>query len=190
VLLADELLLLAIAAENEGWGLHDGEPKVPRKLIAAVAAALLADLALRDRIVLGKAVVNKTPTGEPDLDAALARLNAPRTWVTTVAKTRPDLARLTRLRNTGVLTEYDSPTARPPRRLFAREDGPEVAILARLHSALAKSSADGPTIALLALLRATGLHARWFRGTTSKARDTTLKHLIPADDWISRALTR
>lgn len=190
MLLADQLLLLAVAAENEGWGLHDGAPEVPPPLTTGVAAALLADLALLDRIVPGESVVDQEPTGEPDLDTALRRIAAepPARWVAVVAADRPDLARLARLRADRVLTEYDSRAAHPARRLFAPEHGPEVAILDRLHRALARGTADRPTTALLALLRACGLHERWFRGTTPEERDAALTRLTAADDWIVRAV--
>jgi hypothetical protein len=190
VLLADQLLLLAVAAENEGWGLHDGEPQVAPRLTTGVAAALLADLVLRGRIVPGKSVTDASPTGEPDLDSALRHISGvpPAKWVRAVATDRPDLSRLAVLRAGRVLTEYDSPTARPARRLFAPEDGREVAILTGLHQAMAHGTTDRATTALLALLRATGLHERWFRGTGPKARDEALRRLTADDDWIITAV--
>ncbi|GAB1510496.1 GPP34 family phosphoprotein [Actinophytocola sp. KF-1] len=194
MLLVDELLLLAVAAENEGWGLApDGQPVVAPRMTVAAAVAVLADLALLGRVVPGREVVDVESTGDADLDAALgvvaAQEQAIAAWVRAVAATRPDLARLSRLRADRVLTEYDSRAATPARRLFAPEDGPEVAILGRLHRALARGSGDPSTVALAELVRATGLHERWFRGTSAQERESRLAALLPADGWITGALT-
>ena len=193
VLLADDLLLLAVAAENEGWGLGPGgQPVVDRRMTVAVAAAMIADLALLGRVVPGREVVDVSSTGDADLDAALGVVAVQRpavpAWVRAVADTRPDLARLGRMRAVRLLTEYDSRAAKPARRLFAPEDGPEVAILGRLHEAMARGSGDARTVALAELLRATGLHRRWFRGTSAQERDRRLDALVPAGGWLTDAV--
>ncbi len=193
MLLADELLLLAIAAENEGWGVEpDGRPIVDPGLTVAAAVAVLADLALLGRVVPGREVVGVESTGDADLDAALGVVateeQAMAAWVRAVAGARPDLARLDRLRADRVLTEYESVAARPARRLFSPEIGVEVPILDRARQAMKRGAADERTTALLALLRATGLHGLWFREMSTEELDRRLAAVIPADDWIGDAV--
>ncbi len=193
MLLADELLLLAIAAENEGWGLEDdGRPIVDPRMTVASAVAVLADLALLGRVVPGREVVGVESTGDADLDAALGVVAvqepAMSAWVRAVADTRPDVARLDRLRAKRVLTEYDSRAATPARRLFSPEIGVEGPILDRLGRALKQGAGDERTVALLALLRATGLHERWFRGISTRERDRGFATVIPPGDWIGGAV--
>lgn len=70
--LAEELVLLAYDDET-------GRPSVSRiALDLGLAAAILVELMLRDRIVAdgGLRVVDRTPTGEPVLDEVLARVGA------------------------------------------------------------------------------------------------------------------
>jgi Golgi phosphoprotein 3 (GPP34) len=177
-LIADDLVFLAVAAELSGWPLgRGGEPDVPPGLGLAVAGALLADLYLLGRISVGREEVlgwPGRPTGHADLDGACDRIMAERSrrpvgwWVRGLAATRPELRRISVLRRAGLITEYAKPAgpgvrARTSRYIFAPEYGYEGPLLDQLNAARRGAGADGRTLLLLAVVRAYGLHAQWFR---------------------------
>lgn len=186
--LADRFLLLAVAADNSGWSLDaSGRPHVPSAYRQGAAAALLAELALRGRVTPARrmALLDPTPTGDTELDDALRTVpraaRRVRRCVAAVAASRPDLARLHRMRAQGLLHTYPD---RGREWLFVRETTTAVElVVAPLHTALRDCRCDEPTRALLALLRACQLHRFWLRGLPPAERDHRLRTLLP-DDWL------
>lgn len=187
--LADQLLLLAVAADNDGWPLEkSGAPHVPAGYQQGTAAALLADLALSGRVSAGKrvALLDPSPTGDAELDSAL--LEVPTAGrrvaqcVAAIAGRRPALARLRRMRAQGLLHTYPS---RGRHWLFVRETTTAVEqVVTPLHAAMRGNVCDDPTRALLALLRACQLHRFWLKGLPPKERDRRLRALLP-NDWLT-----
>ncbi len=187
--LADRVLLLAVAADNSGWPLDHGQPRVPSPYQRVAAAALLAELGLRGRITPGARVVrtDPTPTGDPELDAALHTVppagRRVRRCVAEIVASRPDLARLRGMRVRGLLHTYPDLGREW---LFVRETTTAVdLVVAPLHAALRTQDGDEPTRALLALLRSCRLHEFWLRGLPPEERDRRLTRLLP-HDWVPR----
>ncbi len=185
MLIADELLLLALD-DTTGKTIASGVDLNP-----ALGAALLVELALAERISIAPAeagwtergkvsVINTGPTDDPDLDAVLVKLTekegqkvknliSPMSWQP-ISKGLTD-RRSARLVHSGVLTEQRSailgvrsyPTVIP---------GPEQEVRARLWSALVDGlTPTERTVALIALLDATGILPKVLVGPDKKARE-------------------
>jgi hypothetical protein len=180
--LADRFLLLAVAADNDGWPLaEDDQPRVPSAYRRGAAAALLAELVLQNRVTPGTraTVLDPAATGDAELDAALDAVGpdgrrASR-CVALIAAARPDLARLQGMRTRGLLHTYPG---RGGQRLFVRENTTALdLVVAPLHTALRTRRCDEPTAALLNLLRASRLHRFWLKGLPPAERDRRLREL-------------
>jgi Golgi phosphoprotein 3 (GPP34) len=201
--MADELLLLALCASEHGWPIGpDGRPRVPSGLDTGMAGTMLADLVLMGRVVReGDRIVRAVSrsAGDPDLDAALDRIAAEtkvRTttwWVRRFCGDAPHLRRLPALQTSALVTVYERPVrgffrTRTISHLFARENGPEDAIMARLRAALDGDGADDRTIALLAIMHSCGMHRRWFRDLSTRERERRIRHLTRGN-WAGLAVT-
>lgn len=201
MVIADELLLLAID-DTTGKNLASGS-----NLDAALAGALLVELVLSERISITPAeagwrekgkitVISTTPTDDPDLDSVLAKLAAkdgqkvknlisPMTWKPISSGLRD--RRLAALMQRGVLTEERSavwgirqhPTVDPVPRLEIRN---------RVRSALVDGlTPTERTVALIALLEATGILPKVFPNEDKKALKARAKRLSEGD-WAAKAV--
>ena len=201
MVITDELLLLA-TDDTTGKNLASGT-----NLDAALAAALLVELALSERISIAPAetgwrergkitVINTAPTDDTDLDMVLAKLAAkdgqkvknlisPMTWkpISTGLRDR----RLAALVQRGVLTEQRSavwgirqfPTLDPVPRLEIRN---------RVHAAVVDGlTPTERTVALVALLEATGILTKVFANEDKKALKARAKRLSDGD-WAAKAV--
>lgn len=175
--IADEVLVLQLCTVNEGWRMDGGRVAVPHGLDRAVAGGLLAELGVLGRVASRSdpvLPVSHALTGDLGLDAALLRVSRAakprwaREWVRVLAKGRPHDQRLERLRERGTVRTSTLPgrglrgTRQVPH-VFVPEMGAEVSILGRCRRALDAGTADERTLALLGVMRATGLHRQWFR---------------------------
>lgn len=199
--LADELLLLA---------LDDASGKAvvaSTNLNVALAAALLVDLALKERISVAPAeagwlhrgkvtVINSSPTDDPDLDAVLAKLmqkdgQKVKNLVSTVSW-RPISKglrdrRLARLVHDGVLTEHRTEVL-GLRRYPTRNPGPQQEVRARVRSALIDGlTPTERTVALIALLEASGILRKVFPAEDKKLIKSRAKRLSEGD-WAAKAV--
>ncbi|HEU4546767.1 MAG TPA: GPP34 family phosphoprotein [Microlunatus sp.] len=201
MVIADELLSLAID-DSTGKNLASGT-----NLDAALAAALLVELALTERISIAPAeagwrergkvtVINTAPTDDADLDAVLTRLVekdgqkvknliSPMTGKP-ISKGLKD-RRLAALVQRGVLTEQRSavwgirthPTLDP---------GPEQEVRNRLWSALVDGTTPTErTVALVALLQAAGIITKVLAVEDKKALKARAKRLSEGD-WAAKAV--
>lgn len=201
MLICDELLLLSLN-DTSGKNIASGT-----NLDAALGAALLVELALRERISVapreagwlerGKiTVINTSPTDDPDLDALITKLAdkegqkvknliSPMTWHP-ISKGLRD-RRLARLVQSGVVTQERSkvlglrshPTLDPE---------PEREIRARLWSALVDGlTPTERTVALVALLEATGILTKVVVSDNKKAVKARAKSLSEGD-WAAKAV--
>ncbi|MDR8407903.1 GPP34 family phosphoprotein [Nonomuraea sp. 3-1Str] len=173
VTIAEELLLLAYS-EDEGKQLVGSAQLDP-----ALSGALLAELAVNGRIELSDKTVtvkDPTPLGDEELDAALARIAAegkerkPVWWVQRLMAGKPRPRLLTRLAETGVLTEQRGkvlgifPTTRWP-----EADGSvEANVRERVASALGGADPDPRTAVLIALLHAAKIDRKAFPGASKE----------------------
>jgi Golgi phosphoprotein 3 GPP34 len=201
MVIADELLLLAID-DTTGKNLASGT-----NLDAALAAALLVELALTERISIAPAeagwrdkgrvtVINTAPTDDPDLDAVLARLaekdgQKVKTLISPmtgkpISRGLKD-RRLAALVQRGVLTEQRSavwgirshPTLDP---------APEHEVRSRLWAALVDGTTPTErTVALVALLEAAGIVTKVLVVEDKKALKARAKQLSDGD-WAAKAV--
>ncbi|MEU5884692.1 GPP34 family phosphoprotein [Spirillospora sp. NPDC047279] len=192
--LADELLLLALR-EADGKQLID-----TARLNAGLGGAVLAELALAGRVRLdGRrlAVGDAAPHGEPDLDAALARVAAdrkprkPEYWVQKLGRSDLRKRRLEGLAERGVLTTEDHKALGlfSYRRYPEQDSAPETEIRGRLQNALDGGATDDRTITLLAITHACGLDRKIFPGVPKKDLKRRIEKLA-ADDWAGAAVTK
>ncbi|RKN46502.1 GOLPH3/VPS74 family protein [Micromonospora endolithica] len=143
-----------------------------------LAGALLVELALAGRIAVEDdrlAVVDPTPVGQAQLDAALARIAAepkrrrPRDWITRLAGDLPEQV-LDGLVTAGVLRrESDRVLWVFPRTRYPSSTGAEPAVESEVRRRMTDAvTGDGPvdprTVALVGLVRAVGLDREVFRG--------------------------
>lgn len=194
--LAEEFALLAYG--------EDGLPETDSMhLDNGLGGALLLELALAERVeVADKKVVvrDRTPTGDPLVDQALARIEAdekprkPGHWVGKFAKDARKLT-LDRLVEQGVLvreqdkvllvfhrTKYPTPTG--------LETPAETAARQRLRAAVAAPGAVQPrTGALCALVAATDLDRKVFRDLDRKQVKARLKE-ISEGAWAAAAVKK
>ena len=201
MLLADELLLLALD-DTSGKSVA-----VSTNLDVALAAALLVDLALQERISVapteagwrerGKVtVVDSSPTDDPDLDEVLARLVgkdgqkaknliSPVSWRPIYKGVRD--RRLARLIQGGVLTEQRTELL-GLRRYPTRDPRPEQEVRVRLRSALVNGlTPTERTVALIALLSASRILPKIFPAEDKKLIKTRAKRLSEGD-WAAKAV--
>ncbi|MDF5752988.1 GPP34 family phosphoprotein [Spongiactinospora sp. TRM90649] len=190
VTIAEELLLLAYREA-------DGKPLVSStELDAGVGGALLAELALSGRLDLGDKKItaaDPAPTGDPELDDALALIAArdrpqkPEWWIN---RLRPHDRRkrlLGRLAERGALTEEKIKILGlfPATRYPERDPGMETEIRDRLWSTLTGADPDERTAVLIAILRACKLDRKVFPEADKKR----VKE-IAEGDWAGTAVAR
>jgi hypothetical protein len=201
MVIADELLLLATDSTT-GKNLGSGT-----NLDAALAAALLVELVLSERISIapaeagwrekGKiAVINTAPTDDPDLDSVLAKLAAkdgqkvknlisPMTWKPISSGLRD--RRLAALVQRGVLTEQRS-AVWGIRQYPTLDPVPRLEVWNRVRSALVDGlTPTERTVALVALLEATGILPKVFANEDKKALKARAKRLSEGD-WAAKAV--
>ncbi|MFI6741421.1 GPP34 family phosphoprotein [Nonomuraea sp. NPDC050451] len=171
VTIAEELLLLAYNDEK-GTQLVAGTQLDP-----ALAGALLAELAVNDRLELSDrkvTVKDPSPLGDAELDATLARIaeegkeRKPAWWVQRLQSAKLRKRLLTRLAESGVLTEQRGkvlgvfPTTRWP------EANPDVEaeVRDRVISALAGADPGARTAVLIAIAHAAKLDRKAFPGAS------------------------
>ncbi|MEV4112734.1 GPP34 family phosphoprotein [Nonomuraea sp. NPDC049695] len=167
VTIAEELLLLTYNDEK-GTQLVSGTQLDP-----ALAGALLAELAVNGRLELSDkkvTVKDPSPLGDSEMDATLARIaeegkeRKPAWWVQRLQSAKLRKRLLTRLAESGVLTEQRGkvlgifPTTRWP------EANPDVeaAVRDRVTSALAGADPDARTAVLIAIAHAAKLDRKAF----------------------------
>jgi hypothetical protein len=201
MVIADELLLLAVD-DSTGKKLASGT-----NLDAALAAALLVELALSERISIAPAeagwrdkgkitVINTAPTDDPDLDVVLGVLAAkdgqkvknlisPMTGKA-ISKGLRD-RRLAALVQRGVLTEQRS-AVWGIRSHPTRDPAPEQEVRNRLWSALVdRTTPSERTVALVALLEAAGLITKVLAVEDEKALKARARTLSEGD-WAAKAV--
>lgn len=180
--LAEDLLVLAAAV---------GDLSTRRPSDAVVAAAELADLALRARVVVedGRAeVVAGTPTGDPDLDARLAELGRARRppklerWVSR-SRGRARTYRERGERAGALVAEHDRLLGLVPRRRWSAADaGRSASLLARVRAAVAgDAGATDADRSLAALAHAADLGRSLFPGRDGAPSRRALQELMRAD---------
>lgn len=169
VTIAEEILLLA-------FGEDDGRQLLSAiQLDPAVAGALLAELALHERIALRDKkvrVLNPAPLGDEELDAALARIAAspkahrPAWWVQQLQSDKLRVRLLTRLVGAGVLAEERGRVFG----IFRTTRWPELdgrvesRVRERIAGALAGTEPDPRTAVLIAVMHAAKLDRKAFPG--------------------------
>lgn len=189
LLLAEELALLAYDDET-------GKSPVNRFLPYGLGGALLAELALRERVALdGKRVTVADPTGTGDqlLDDALQRIagsswHHPRWWVDRLRRGAQE-AVLHRLVAAGLLREESGrmllvfPTTVYP----SGDPRPEQEARRRLRAAVVGGRpADARTVALAVLMHACELDRQVFPDVPRRELRDTMKRLT-AGDWAGKA---
>lgn len=200
--LGEELLVVALCADNDGWVVgSDGMPRVPAGMGFVMAGAMLAELALLGRIACsGKHVeaVSNASTGDPRLDRVLcsiAESSKPRAgswWVLEIAQTKSNLEGLWRPQRSGLIREYERPErglfgTKRAKRWFIPELGPEAPILEHWHGALNTGAADARTVAMLGLARASGMHRVWFGHLSRRELRRRLRPIV-RKSWVDRAV--
>ena len=194
--LAEEFALLAYG--------DDGAPDTDSvRLDNGLGGSLLLELAIAGRLdVEDKKVVVRdgTPTGDPLVDQALARIVAddkprlPGFWVRKFAKDTRKLT-LDRLVEQEVLTrEQDKVLLVFPRTRYPAPDGiepvPETEARQRLTAAVAGTGPVEPrTAALCALVAATNLDRKVFRTLDQRRAKARLRE-ISAGDWAATAVRK
>jgi hypothetical protein len=193
---AEEFALLAYrddgSKDTDGTSLDNG-----------LGGALLLELALAERVdVVDKKVVviDPSPTGDAQVDEALARIAAdeqgrkPGYWVAKLAKDARGRT-LDRLVEAEVLTREESKVLRFfPRTRYPARDGVEPAEESEARQRLlAAVSGQGPveprTAALCALVTATSLDRKVFAGLDRKQVKARLKE-ISAGAWAAAAVKK
>lgn len=199
--IADEILLLA---HDDTSGKRIG---AAINVDAALAAALLVELVLAERISVTPAeagwrergkvtVLNSSPTDDPDLDTLLARLGEregqkvkslvrPTAW-RGVAKGLRD-RRLAALVRQGILAEERTEVL-GLRRYPTLDAAPEREVRTRLRSALIDGlTPTERTVALVALLHASGIVTKVFAAEDKKLVKARAKQLSQGD-WAAKAV--
>ncbi|MFI6602925.1 GPP34 family phosphoprotein [Nonomuraea sp. NPDC050536] len=173
VTIAEELLLLAYTEE-------EGKPVISGvQLDTALAGALLAELAVTERVELSKkkvAVRDATPLGEAELDAALARMSEdgkerkPAWWVQKLQSGKLRNRLLTGLAERGVLSEEHRKVLGmfPSTRWPEADPSVEQEVRDRVSSALAGGDPEPRTAVLIALVHAAKLDRKAFPGASKE----------------------
>lgn len=191
--LADELLLLALPEEGERALIGSTQ------LDCGVAGALLAELALAERVRLTDGlitVIDPSPLGDPDLDGLLQRIaqdDRPRKaehWVGRIRREEVRKGRLARLAEGGVLE------AREHKLLFirttyhvTRDPAYEREIRSRLRGLLDGAAADDRSTALLAIVHACRLDQKIFSDLDGRFLGRRVKE-VTEDEWAGRAVAK
>ncbi|MGV9309577.1 GOLPH3/VPS74 family protein [Nonomuraea sp. NPDC004354] len=190
VTIAEEVLLLAHSEEDGRQLIGSAE------LGAALGGAVLAELAVQDRIELSKktvAVKDATGTGDPDLDAALTRIaedgkeRKPAWWVSKIGTSKLKTRLLTKLADAGVLSQERGkvlgifPTTRWPE----ADGGVEAEVRERVANALAGADPEPRTAVLIAVMHACKLDRKAFPGA-SKER---IKQITDGE-WAGEAVAK
>jgi hypothetical protein len=194
--LAEEFALLAYG--------NDGAPDTDSiRLDNGLGGSLLLELAIAGRLdIEDKKVVvrDRTPTGDPLVDQALARIMAddkarkPGYWVKKFAKDARKLT-LDRLVDQEVLIrQQDTVLLVFPRTRYPAPDGvepvPETEARQRLTAAVSGTGPVEPrTAALCALVAATNLDRKVFRTLDRERAKERLKE-ISAGDWAATAVRK
>ncbi len=190
--IAEELLLLAHG--------DDGKRLIgSTELDRGVAGALIVELALAGRLAVedNRLVVrNASPTGDPELDAALHRIaeedkrRKPKWWVEKLDSKQVNERVLTRLAERGVLREETHrilgflPTTRYP----AQDPGLESEVRERLYRAvMGADQPDDHTVALAALLHACGLSRKVIPEVDRATLKRRMKELTEGE-WAGKAV--
>ncbi|MFG1947331.1 GPP34 family phosphoprotein [Nonomuraea sp. NPDC048826] len=190
VTIAEEILLLA-------FGEDDGRQLLSAiQLDPAVAGALLAELALNERITLRDkkvTVVNPAPLGDEELDGALARIaesakeRKPAAWVQQLQSGKLRTRLLTRLATAGVLAEERGRvfgifrTTRWPE----LDGSVEARVRERVAGALGGAEPDPRTAVLIAVMHAAKLDRKAFPGA-----DKDRVKQISAGAWEAEAVAQ
>lgn len=191
--IADELILLALYPDNDGWPVGaDGTAREPWYLQAAVSVAVLADLAVSGAISVGGGRVSNTGRGV-DSDEELGELATriakrpgltPEYWALEIYADEPQRRRLALLRQRHLILEYEREARRlwrskTVRRWFVREDDALTALtVRRLGDVLHTGKADESTTTLLAIVGACGLHRKYFKDLDRGEREQRIRHLV------------
>lgn len=192
VTIAEELLLLAYS-EQEGKPVISAMP-----LDAALAGALLAELAVNERVELSKkkiTVRDATPLGETELDAVLARMaedgkeRRPAWWVQKLQAGKLRNRLLSGLAERGVLSEQQRKVLGmfPASRWPEADPSVELEVRERVSSALAGGEPEPRTAVLIALLHAAKLDRKAFPGA-SKARIKEISEGTWAADAVAQTI--
>ena len=200
--MADELVLLALGSDYEGWPLRsDGTPNTPPYLGPGVGVALLAELAVTGAITVDEGRVVAGPVtigGSGELRSVASRIaEQPRHrsaawWAQRLAAERPDLRRLEALKQRNLILEYERVARRvwrtgPGRYWFVPENSSTLnLIVGRLKRAMHAGEADGWTAALLAIVHACGVHRAYFRNLNRRERERRIRR-IADKHWSHRA---
>ncbi|MEU8380203.1 GPP34 family phosphoprotein [Streptosporangium sp. NPDC048865] len=188
--IAEEVLLLAYD-EEEGRQLIGSS-----ELDAALGGALLAELAVGGRIDLADkkvAVLDATPAGDEELDAALAgivaetRARKPEWWVRRLHSGKLRRRLLTRLAERGVLDEERRKVLGifPSTRYPERDPGVEREIRERVRNVLSGTAPDERTAVLIAILHAAKIDRKAFPGASrERIREIT------EGEWTGRAVAQ
>jgi hypothetical protein len=185
--IAEELLLLALDDDKGTVSLNQST-----SLPLGLAGALLAELALRDRVhVEGKHLLvhDPAPTDDPLLDEALTTIAGSKKphdakhWVSKLSgKLKERLIK--RLVERGVLREEECkilwviPSSRYP----AMQTSDEAAARERLRAVVLPSAEPDPrTVALLGLVKACDLEKKVFQGDEWKRAKPRVKELLEGE---------
>ncbi|MFC5823349.1 GOLPH3/VPS74 family protein [Nonomuraea insulae] len=190
VTIAEELLLLA-HSDDKGKQIIN-----TTQLDPAVAGALLAELAVTDRVELTKKKVtikDPTPLGDEELDALLARIadkSAPRSPAWRLSKLQSGKLRkrlLTRLATTGVLTEQQSTVLGlfPVTRWPEADPSVEANVKERVSAVLTGADPDPRTAVLIAIVHAAKLDRKAFPGA-----DRARVKQIAKGEWAGDAVAK
>ncbi|MEV4167858.1 GPP34 family phosphoprotein [Nonomuraea sp. NPDC049709] len=192
VTIAEELLLLAHSEDQ-------GKPLISAiQLDPALAGAILAELAIHDRVELSKkklAVKDPTPLGDEELDAALALITAkggtrnPAWWVQKLQSGKLRNRLLTRLAASGVLTEERVKVMGifPVTRWPEAHPGVEANVRERVSAVLAGADPDARTAVLIAITHAAKLDRKAFPGA-DKARIKEIAEGAWAADAVAKTI--
>lgn len=216
--IADELILLALFPDNDGWPVgRDGLPRVPAYLRAGVSVALLADLAVAGAITVdstGDKAGDKpgdkpgdrvTPTGrdvsaDPELSELAARIarlpgQTPEYWAEQIYLGEPERRHLQLLRRQNLILDYERTVrrlwwSRTQRRWFVREDDSVTELIARrLSEALRTGEADERTTTLLAIVHSCGLQREYFKNLDRREREQRIRAIV-GRHWTWRVTRR
>ena len=202
LLVADELVLLALYPSDVGWRRgHAAVPDPPSWLGAGVAVALLAELALMGAIVIdsGRVVAtNPQVSDDAELRETIAQIATHRKrrqadwWGLHLAAGKPEVRRLAHLHQRNLILDHQAVIRRPwwtttTSTWFVPEDCSTVVhALDRLRAALRFADGDERTIALLAVVHACGLHRAYFKDLTRRERERQIRSLVRRH-WAWRA---
>ncbi|MEU6723528.1 GPP34 family phosphoprotein [Nonomuraea wenchangensis] len=196
VTIAEELLLLAYS-EGEGKQLISTVQLDP-----ALAGALLAELAVEGRVELTDdrlVLTGSAPLGDdeldPELDAVLSRVagehkeRKPAWWVQRLQSHKLRTRLLTRLAQSGVLTEQRSKVLGifPVTRWPEADPSVEAEVRERVASVLGGAEPDPRTAVLIAIMHAAKLDRKAFPGA-SKERVKELAEGAWAGDAVARTI--